>query len=222
MNSNEFSHWCRQQNYSTQTVDLIAGIRSSPPSRRVQGRTKNVSGVYPSRKMGVTIQFESHTVELWAIYQMEHDPDVKEFYDQPPPFKIQYKNNKGRNIGHYHTPDFFVLRKKGACWEEWKTVKELEKLSQKYPGRYQKTTSNEWRCPPGEAHAAQYGLKYRVRTDSELNPVFTQNLMFLEDYLGFKSNLAPSTTSQIIKLVTDNPGLTITLFCHFCERIKNG
>ena len=33
--------------------------------------------------------------------------------------------------------------------------------------------------------------------------------MFLEDYLGFKSNLAPSTTSQIIKLVTDNPGLTI-------------
>ena len=209
MNSNEFEHWCRQQNYSTQTGDLIAGIRSSPPSRRVQGRTKNVSGVYPSRKMGVTIQFESHTVELWAIYQMEHDPDVKEFYDQPPPFKIQYKNNKGRNIGHYHTPDFFVLRKKGACWEEWKTVKELEKLSQKYPGRYQKTTSDEWRCPPGEAHAAQYGLKYRVRTDSELNPVFTQNLMFLEDYLGFKSNLDSGTTSQIIKLVTDNPGLTI-------------
>ncbi len=59
MNSNEFEHWCRQQNYPTQTVDLIAAIRSSPPSRRVQGRTKNVSGVYPSRKMGVTIQFES-------------------------------------------------------------------------------------------------------------------------------------------------------------------
>jgi putative transposase len=33
--------------------------------------------------MGVTIQFESHTVELWAIYLMEHDPDVLEFYDQP-------------------------------------------------------------------------------------------------------------------------------------------
>jgi hypothetical protein len=33
--------------------------------------------------MGVSIQFESHTVELWAIYLMEHDPDVLEFYDQP-------------------------------------------------------------------------------------------------------------------------------------------
>ncbi|MFL9458723.1 hypothetical protein AB0758_48005 [Tolypothrix bouteillei VB521301_2] len=43
--------------------------------------------------MGQTIQFESHTVELWAIYQMEHDPEVLEYYDQPPPFKIQYHNN---------------------------------------------------------------------------------------------------------------------------------
>ena len=219
MNSNEFSHWCRQQNYSTQTVEKIAAIRLSPPSRKVQGRTKNVSGVYPSRKMGVTIQFESHTVELWAIYQMEHDEGVLEFYDQPPPFKIQYKNNKGRNIGHYHTPDFFVLRKKGACWEEWKTVKELEKLSQKYPGRYQKTASDEWRCPPGEAHASQYGLEYRVRTDSELNPVFTQNLMFLEDYLGFKSLKESTPTSQIVRLVTDNPGITIAALLSELEGI---
>jgi putative transposase len=137
MNSREFDLWCQQQSYSAQTIDVIAAIRSSEPSRRVQGRSKNVSGVYPSVKMGVTIQFESKTVELWAIYLMEHDPGVLEFYDQPPPFKIQYKNSAGRNIGHYHTPDFFVLRQDGACWEEWKTVNELEKLAQKYPGRYQ-------------------------------------------------------------------------------------
>jgi putative transposase len=172
----EFEHWCRQQQLTTLTIDLIAAIRSSPPSRRVQGRTKNVSGVYPSRKMGLTIQFESHTVELWAIYHMEHDPNVEEFYDQPPPFKIQYKNKTGRNIGHYHTPDFFVLRNDGACWEEWKTVHELEKLAEKYPGRYQKTLNGCWRCPPGEAHASQFGLQYRVRTDAELNPVNTCEL----------------------------------------------
>jgi putative transposase len=40
--------------------------------------------------MGITIQFESHTVELWAIYLMEHDPDVLEFYDQPQTFKLRY------------------------------------------------------------------------------------------------------------------------------------
>ncbi|MBC1237220.1 TnsA endonuclease N-terminal domain-containing protein [Nostoc sp. 2RC] len=209
MNELEFEDWCREQQLATHTIDLIALLRKSPPSRRVQGRTKNVCGVYPSSKMGVTIQFESHTVELWAIYLMEHDPQVLEFYDQPPPFKIQYKNQVGRNIGHYHTPDFFVLRHDGACWEEWKTVKELEFLAQKYPGRYQKTASGHWRCPPGEAHASQFGLKYCVRTDAELNPVFTQNLMFLSDYLGFKSNLTTDVHSTVLAYLEANPGITI-------------
>ncbi len=65
-------------------------IRQANPSRRVQGRRGNVCALYPSRKMGVTIQAESHTVELAAIYEMEHDPDVLKFYDQPPPFKLKY------------------------------------------------------------------------------------------------------------------------------------
>ncbi|WP_254446954.1 Tn7 transposase TnsA N-terminal domain-containing protein, partial [Dolichospermum sp. UHCC 0259] len=89
-------------------------------------------------------QFESHTVELWAIYQMEHDPEVLEYYDQPPPFKIQYHNKTGRKIGHYHTPDFFVLRTDCAVWEEWKTETELKRLAEKYPGRYQKTADGKW------------------------------------------------------------------------------
>lgn len=209
MNSQEFEYWCRRQQLKAQTIDLIASIRAAPPSRRVQGRAKNVSGVYPSRKMGQTIQFESHTVELWAIYQMEHDPEVLEFYDQPSPFKIQYKNAAGRNIGHYHTPDFFVLRSTGAMWEEWKTVHELERLAQKYPGRYQKTETGDWYCPPGEAVAASWGLKYSVRTDAQLHPVFTQNLMFLEDYFGFNANIPASVTEKIQQWVKTNPGTTI-------------
>jgi putative transposase len=125
MNSSEFQHWCQTLQLKAATRDLITAIRTAPPSRRVQGRAGNVSGTYPSRKMGVTIQFESHTVELWAIYQMEHDPEVLEFYDQPPPFKLQYHTQSGRQIAHYHTPDFFVLRTSGAAWEEWKSEKQL-------------------------------------------------------------------------------------------------
>ena len=79
----EFESWCRELQLSPAVREMIAAIRMSQPARRVTSRAKNVSGAYPSRKMGVTIQFESHTVELWAIYLMEHDPDVLEFYDQP-------------------------------------------------------------------------------------------------------------------------------------------
>ncbi len=40
----------------------IERIRASDPARRVGGGRRNVSGRYPSKKMGVTIQFESHPV----------------------------------------------------------------------------------------------------------------------------------------------------------------
>ena len=63
----------------TATRLLIDRIRSSAPARRVQARRSNVCGRYPSCKMGVTIQFESHRVESAAIYEMEHDPDVLEY-----------------------------------------------------------------------------------------------------------------------------------------------
>lgn len=64
-------------------------IRRSPPVRRVAGGRGNIHSRYPSRKMGMTIQFKSHT-ELGAIYIMEHDPSVLEFYDQPTKLKMLF------------------------------------------------------------------------------------------------------------------------------------
>jgi hypothetical protein len=68
--------------YNAETCDLLTRIRNSPPARRVRGRAGNVSGFFPSRKMGVAIQFES-SIELGAIYLMEQDESVLEYYDQP-------------------------------------------------------------------------------------------------------------------------------------------
>jgi len=67
---------------------LISSIRSSGPSRRVGGGSANVCGRYPSKKMGVTIQFESHRVELAGVYEMEHSASVLEYFDQAPPIKL--------------------------------------------------------------------------------------------------------------------------------------
>ncbi len=209
MNADEFQNWCQKLQLPASTCKVINTIRTAPPSRRVQGRAKNVSGVYPSQKMGLTIQFESHTVELWAVYQMEHDAQVLEFYDQPSPFKIQYQSRTGRRIAHYHTPDFFVLRADGAGWEEWKPEAQLQKLAQKYPSRYQRSETGNWRCPPGEAYAEPFGLSYRVRSDAELEPTFIQNLMFLEDYFGFASSVSAPIQTQVLNRVQAEPGITL-------------
>ena len=70
--------------------------------------------------MGVTIQFESHRMELAMIYEMEYDADVLEYYDQPPAIKLNYRSAAGRRLGVMSTPDFFVIRADTAGWEECK------------------------------------------------------------------------------------------------------
>jgi putative transposase len=83
----QFLHWRRKVNLTERADGLIQQIRSSNPARIVQSGRGNVSGRYPSRKMGVTIQFESHKNELARIQELEHASDVIEFYDQPPSIK---------------------------------------------------------------------------------------------------------------------------------------
>jgi putative transposase len=67
------SAWYSRLHISSQARSVNDQVRSSQPARQVGGGSRNVSGRYPSRKMGFTIQFESHRVELAGIYEMEHD-----------------------------------------------------------------------------------------------------------------------------------------------------
>src|SRR6058998_3349790 len=121
-----FEAWCERTEASVQARLLMDRIRSSSPARRVGGGRMNVSGRYPSRKMGVTIQFESHRVELPFIYELEHDSSVLEYYDQPPSIPLAYVANNGRRLSVLHTPDFFVIREESAGWEECKTEEDLK------------------------------------------------------------------------------------------------
>src|SRR5438132_4363670 len=114
--THELSRLCERLGLSAEARAIIDSIRSSPPARRVRGAAGNVTVRYPSRKMGVTIQAESHRNELPGIYEYEHDPKTLEFYDQPPRIKLTYPDRNGRPIGVWHTPDFFVIRADGVGW----------------------------------------------------------------------------------------------------------
>ena len=178
----DFSAWCGRLRLSAQCCEIVSDVRSRPPTRRVGGGRSNVSGRYPSRKMGATIQFESHRVELAAIYELEHDPSVLEYYDQPPSIPLAYESGSGRRLSVLHTSDFFVIRAETAGWEECKTEQDLGKLAEKNANRYQRDSDGGWQCPPGESHANQFGLYYRVRSSATINWTLQQNLQFLEDY----------------------------------------
>ncbi|HXG28616.1 MAG TPA: DDE-type integrase/transposase/recombinase [Nevskiales bacterium] len=180
---------------------VVEQIRSSPPSRNVQGGRGNVCVRYPSVKMGLTIQAESHTLELPAIYRKEYEDNVLEFYDQPPRIILRWQGRGGRKTGTWHTPDFFVICRDGMWWEEWKYEDELERLAKQQPHRYARDADGRWRCPPGEEYANQYQLGYRVRTSAEIDLVLHQNLVFLEDYLSERSPAPdPEEVARIVRL----------------------
>jgi putative transposase len=181
LDDNAYLRWLDQCGFSDPTRTLLTDIRRSPPVRRVAGGRGNIHGRYPSRKMRRTIQFESHT-ELGAIYLMEHDPGVLEYWDQPTRLKLHYRGPSGRQVTNWHPPDFLVLRQEGASFEEWKLEEELARLVKEHPDRYGRHPSGGYRSAPGETAAEALGLLYRVRSSRELSAVFIQNLMFLEDY----------------------------------------
>ncbi len=211
LGNEEFLLWSRRLSLSQEAQTAIAKIRSANPARRVGGGRKNVSGRYPSRKMGVTIQFESHRVELAFVYEMERDPDVLEYYDQAPSIPLEYEAANGRRLAVLHTPDYFVIHRSSAGWEECKLESELEKLAERSPNRYQQQEDGRWRCPPGEAHATRFGLYYRLRSSAEIDWTLQRNIQFLEDYWRFDAaKVVPAVREKVRVEVAAAPGLQLS------------
>jgi hypothetical protein len=209
LEESELHQLCQKFNLSKQAQQVVDEIRSSPPTRRVRSAAGNVSVRYPSRKMGVIIQAESHRNELAGIYEKEYDPVTLEYYDQPPQIKLIYEAKNGRKIGIWHIPDYFVFRKDGIGWEEWKTEAELPVLATQMPHRYVQE-GNIWRCPPGEEYAMQFGFFYRVRSSAEIDWILQRNLLFLEDYLrADQQDLDGKVIRPVMSLVAEHPSITL-------------
>ncbi|MFC0416994.1 TnsA endonuclease N-terminal domain-containing protein [Cytobacillus solani] len=209
MSPEEFEGWAQNLKLTDEIKKEIQRIRQSPPSRRVGGGRYNVSGRYSSKKMGVTIQFESHKVELPAIYMLEFDENVLEYYDQPPQLKLTYyKNKNGRKMAYFYTPDFFVIKRDKAYWVEWKTEEELIKRSQEKHDRYFKD-NGQWIFEPGNNYANERGLEFLVHSSGDINWKLQRNLTFLEDYIVNEYVSENTKVSLIKEVILSSPGLSL-------------
>jgi putative transposase len=210
LNRTEFELWCAQFGLADEAAALVNQIRSSEPVRAVRSGNGNVPGRYPSRKMGKTIQFESHKNELAFINLYESDCNVLEYYDQPSTIKLTYNAASGRHLGVLHTPDFFAIRSSSAGWEECKIEEHLVQLAIKSPNRYVKDLDGEWRCPPGEAYAKEFGFYYRIRSSKEINWTYQRNLEFFEDYYRSDSLAVEADVRSLVSVkIAQTPKITL-------------
>src|SRR5207244_12750294 len=145
---------------SREKQELLARIRSSPPSRTPGSRRGNMPVWYPSKKMQCIIKAESHKVEFAFLLQAEHDDAILEMWDQPPSIQLEYQDKRNRTQRPMHTADYFVFGTQECGWIECKPTQELVKQAEKRPNRYVVDDHGVWRCPPGETFAAKYGLTY--------------------------------------------------------------
>ncbi len=70
----------------------------------------------------------------------------------------------------------------------------------------------QWRCPPGEAFAATYGLTYRVRASDQINWAAQDNWLYLEDYYQKLEKLVvpEADLETLFQLVDEHPGILLS------------
>ena len=84
----------RRLGLQPEAQELLTRIRSSPPSRTPTSRAGNMPVWYPSTKMQCIIKAESAKVEFAFLLEAEHSDDVLEFFDQPPPIPLEYRDRR--------------------------------------------------------------------------------------------------------------------------------
>ena len=180
-------------------VDLVRSVRDGAPARAVDGKGGNVCGRYPSRKMAVTIQYESRTVEFPFVISCETDDAVLGYYDQPCALSLNYVSASGRRVVVSHTPDFLVLGTDFVGFVECKPVGRLAELGKEMPGRYVDAGDGDWGCPPGEAATALYGLGYRVWTPEGVTGPLVENARYLEAEWGGSGRTFPDADVERVR-----------------------
>lgn len=183
LTESELADLCRQYKLSDFAIATVNHVRKSPPSRILRSGTHNVVTHYASRKMGCVIKAEARRTELAAIYEWDHDKTTFEFYDQPPQIKKIHDLGGGRTKATLYTPDFFRIADDFVGWVECKPEGWLRGQAEKENPQYILDDQGRWRCPSAEAYAHSVGLKFHVRSSADSDPIVTQNIADLSDYV---------------------------------------
>lgn len=164
---------------STPAIEYLNQTRSSEPARVVgiHART-NIVAAEVSMKMGCTITSESH-VERSIATQFELDPNVFEYWEQPPAIEIFKTDKRGRRRRRFYTADFLVLSSNGPVVIEVKTLEEAEQLLISEPHNWGKTESGFDFIPAREAYQLQYGLRFEIIVVTRRDQRIAENIRIL-------------------------------------------
>ncbi len=218
LSHDELSLHCEKHNLSGQAQSIVNRVRATDPARRVRSAFGQKLSRYPSRKMGFSLQAEGDA-QFAMLMVWEHDDRVYEVWDQPPAINIEVPAKSGKPTAYTFSPSYFVISSDFIGWVEVWSEKRLTTLADKSPNRYQRDKEGNWRSPPGEQYAQQFGLGYRIRSSAAISSAHLRNIQYLADY--YRDDCPPiedDVVSTVIDLVSAEPGI---LLCELFDRLPN-
>ncbi|RTL16170.1 MAG: hypothetical protein EKK52_18785 [Burkholderiales bacterium] len=214
MTEEQLNEYLESRGVTAAGAAYIRRVRASDPSRAVGSSARNVTCRFASRKMGRTIQAESRTCELPALWTWEFDPNTLEFWDQPEPTALPIIRKDGRRTNQPKTADFLLLQGNFVGWVECKPRQWLEDQRRDGDVNFVCEADGRWRYLPGEQAARAWGMGYIVRVADENNPVLVDNLRMLDDFLVDDVLEVPAPErSRIVDTVSSARWLLIRDLC---------
>lgn len=199
-------------NLSTKARQRVRWIRANAPIRAVSGGTTNTVCRFSSKKMRFVLEAEAFNTEYAAFEEYDNDDSVIEFYPQPCQLRIKYLNANNKLVHPDITPDIFRICNDHVALVECKTEDDLLKLARAQPNRYTVDADGNWRSPPAEAAAAEFGFQFEVRSNKSNNWVAIENYEFFCDYLVVDPSelkIAASAESIVEKRLAKSSWLTV-------------
>ncbi len=141
--------------------------------RKIKKSYRSVTGYFMSRKNNQQLAFES-TLERDLFMILEFDSSVISFEEQP--FKLRYICDGAQRP---YTPDCLVNYKESSSIYEVKYQNEINS---------DPDLQNKLACI--KKHFTKEGkYPFKIFTDTDINPVYLQNLKFLYKFAFLKPNL---------------------------------
>jgi len=178
MQSSEFKEYATRLKLSKLAIEYIREARAGPPARRVDSFGKrNTVWRYSSDKMGFAVSLESSEEHALAV-QLEHDPDVLEYWEQPPQEALSIVDGRGTHRRVTYVPDFLVLRSNRAEVVQVKPVEACERLAVDQPRRW--SWDGAAACDKSAlARFSEIGLPHIVYVSAQAHKIRVENYTLL-------------------------------------------
>lgn len=189
---------------SAAAIEYITQVRNSAPSRSVGVNARfNIVSADVSGKMDSTITVESHAERSYAL-QLDYNPKVLEFWEQPLAITIRKVNRRGARRRTQYTADFLLLLDTGPEVIEVKTREEAESLVEADPKNWVKKEGGYDYIPAREAFDLEFGIKFRVVIIDRRDQQVAENIRILlasRDVQQYE----PLIGLKLDKLLSDKP-----------------